>query len=117
MNKKKETSLSWNDFIKLGNPENAPDLPKQEELKFDLSKEIIRIHLEKKGRGGKEVSIVKGFSGTEKMLNDLGKTIKKKCGVGGSVKDGEIIIQGNKRSMILKILNDLGYNNVKLAGG
>lgn len=76
----------------------------------------LKVIYEKKGRGGKAVTLVKGFVGTEEDLNDLGRTLKTKCGVGGSAKDGEIIIQGEHKQKVLQILQDLGYK-AKLAGG
>ena len=118
-NKKKKKSLSWEEFTKLGNPENAPEFEddSDEEEKYDPSQDRVRIHLEKKGRRGKEVSIVRGINGDEEFIKELSKEIKRSCGVGGSVKDGEIIVQGNQRRKILEILVEKGYKNIKLAGG
>jgi len=75
----------------------------------------IRIHLDRKG-GGKLVSIIKGLVEPEHELSIICKELKKKCGVGGTVKNKEILIQGNKREVIQKLLLNRGYQ-VKLSGG
>lgn len=80
------------------------------------NEQYLEAHFSNKGRGGKTVTIVKGFEGPEEGLKDLAKILKKKCGVGGAVKDGEIIIQGNYRDKIMEILKKDGYN-VKRVGG
>lgn len=76
----------------------------------------LEAHFSNKGRGGKTVTVVKGFEGSNDDLKDLAKTLKKKCGVGGAVKEGEIIIQGNYRDKVMEILTKDGYN-VKRVGG
>lgn len=76
----------------------------------------LEAHFSSKGRGGKMVTVVKGFEGKEEDLVALGKQLKKKCGVGGSVKDGEIIIQGDVREKVMQILKEEGYK-VKRVGG
>ncbi len=79
-------------------------------------KQTLKVWLEKNSRGGKTVSIIKGYIGSEEELEKLGKLLKTRLGVGGSVKDGEILVQGDHRERILKILTDLGYQ-AKKAGG
>ena len=78
--------------------------------------QLLYVSLDRKNRGGKEVSLVEGFIGTNLDLKDLAKTLKSKCGVGGSVKNGDIIIQGNFVKKVIALLSDLGYH-VKQKGG
>ncbi len=111
-------NLSWEDFQKMGNPENAPDLPNEQESNQDMNWNTLsaRIHLEKKHRGGKTASIIRGLKISEDRLKTLAKELKAKCGVGGSVKDYEIIIQGDQRDKIIAHLQKLGIKDVKKAG-
>ncbi len=84
-------------------------------LAIDPSQQQIRLHLDRKG-GGKIVSIVRGLQESNDVLTVIAKDLKKGCGVGGSVKNGEILIQGNHREKIQKLLSKKGYA-VKLSGG
>jgi translation initiation factor 1 len=117
MSKEKPVAINWDDFVKLGNPKNVPEEPMEISDQFNPSSQNLRVHIDKKHRGGKEVTLITGWSGQTEILEDLGKTLKTKCGGGGTVKDNEIIIQGNHREKIMKILADLGYKNAKKAGG
>jgi translation initiation factor 1 len=76
----------------------------------------LYVSVDKKQRAGKEVTLVEGFIGAEDDLKELGKLLTSKCGVGGTVKDGEILIQGNFRDKIIDILVKVGYQ-VKRKGG
>lgn len=75
----------------------------------------LRVRLETKHRGGKTVTLIYGFVGTEEDLEKLGKALKNYCGTGGSAKEGEIIIQGNQREKILQWLLKNDYKNSKKA--
>lgn len=76
----------------------------------------LTVMLDRKARKGKAVTLVTGFVGVKSDLEDLGKRLKQKCAVGGAVKDGEIIIQGDFRQRILQLLTEEGYK-VKQSGG
>lgn len=85
--------------------EQAPTLPKKQQK--------LRLNMERAGRGGKTVTLVKGFVGTDSEIESLCKLLKQKCGVGGSVKDGEIIIQGDLRTKLVELLKKEGYTQTK----
>ena len=76
----------------------------------------LSICFEKKGRGGKGVTIIKGFKGNKKILEKLGKEIKIKLGIGGSNKNGQIILQGRIQEKIIRLLNEKGYKTKKVGG-
>lgn len=77
----------------------------------------LRVSIDRKQRKGKEVTLITGFVGPEEDLKALEKFLKSRCGVGGSAKDGEIIIQGNQRDKIVELLKGEGYSQTKAAGG
>jgi len=82
----------------------------EEEETLPPQKQKLIISLDKKQRKGKTVSLISGFIGKNEDLEELGKELKKKCGTGGSAKDGEIIIQGDFRNRLAEILKNDGYN-------
>jgi translation initiation factor 1 len=79
-------------------------------------RQVLRIWLDRV-KGGKEATVVKGFVGPDEQLAELARQLKNKCATGGNAKDGVIILQGDHRDKVLKLLGELGYKNVKKAGG
>lgn len=89
---------------------------KHDEETLPPGEQHLKLMIDRKQRKGKSAVVIAGFVGSDEDLKDLCKTIKMKCGVGGSAKGGEIIIQGDNRKKVAEILEKEGYN-VKLAGG
>ena len=77
---------------------------------LEPSRQRLTVTIDRRNRGGKLVTLVSGFVGTQEDLAALGKTLKVKCGVGGSAKDGEITIQGDLRDKVTELLRNMGYN-------
>lgn len=91
-----------------------PDFAYQEDTQTEEatpapSSQNLIVSIDRKGRAGKQVTLVTGFIGTSEDLADLGRALKVKCGVGGSAKDGEITIQGDFRDRVVALLKDMGY--------
>lgn len=88
----------------------------QNEETLPAHEQTLYVWIDKSGRKGKIATLVKNFAGSEDDLKDLGKLLKQKCGVGGSAKDGEIIIQGDVREKVIQILQAEGYKTKKAGG-
>ena len=117
MTKKKMQKISLDDFFKPPKEDESPfevftELSKEDSANsgaLDSSKQKILVRKERKGRGGKVVTLVNGLSQDEESLQEVCKILKQRCGVGGSVKSNQIIIQGDLGPKITDILKSLGY--------
>lgn len=103
----------WKDRLNVvysTNPDFKYDTDKEEEQDtLPKEKQQLRIQLDKRNRKGKAVTLITGFVGTSEDLEELGKFLKVKCGVGGSAKDHEVIVQGDLRNKVLELLQKEGY--------
>lgn len=96
--------------------------PEHEEQDFEMPEEKseqiepLICKYEKKGRNGKPVTIIEGFEGTDTELKNIAKKLKSSLGIGGSAKNGHIIIQGDNREKIMKILHEMGYKTKRVGG-
>ena len=104
-----------NKFSSLGNlvystnPDAIPDKAPDETSTLPPGQQKVKVSLDKKQRKGKVVTLVEGFIGRDEDLSKLGKGLKTKCGTGGSIKDGQIIIQGDFKLKITEWLKEWGY--------
>lgn len=108
----------WKDRLNVvysTNPDFKYESEKEEEQDtLPKEKQQLRISLDKRNRKGKAVTLITGFIGTNDDLEELGKFLKVKCGVGGSAKDGEIIVQGDLRKKVLELLQKEGYAKARI---
>ncbi len=86
----------------------------ESEATLPKEKQLLRVSLDKRNRKGKAVTLVTGFRGSDEDLQELGKLLKMRCGVGGSAKEGEIIVQGDHRTKVLDILQNEGYAKARI---
>jgi len=106
-----------NRFVFSTNPDFKPSADdNQQETTLPPNQQDLRVLIDRKQRRGKEVTLVTGFVGSEDDLKTLGKMLKTKCGGGGAVKNGEIMVQGNHRTKIIELLKKEGYK-AKASGG
>ncbi|HNQ12492.1 MAG TPA: translation initiation factor [Bacteroidia bacterium] len=102
-------------FVYSTNPDFKPIDQEEKTSSIKASEQDLRIWRESKNRGGKTVTIVKGYIGPDEEMIEIAKKLKNLCGCGGTVKDGEIIIQGDFRQKVTEYLNKQGYK-AKMAG-
>jgi translation initiation factor 1 len=113
---KKKKNKNKGGFVYSTNPDYEP--PEEEDSQETLppNQQDLRVSLDRKQRKGKEVTLITGFIGDNEDLKELGKSLKSKLGVGGSAKNGELIIQGDFRNEILSMLKEKGYKAKKSGG-
>jgi translation initiation factor 1 len=105
-----------NGMVYSTNPDFVFDYGEEEPVTLEPAKQNLRVMLDKKQRAGKKVTLITGFQGSDFELAALGKELKSACGVGGSVKDGEILLQGDFREKVLALLLQKGYSKTKISG-
>ena len=110
----------WKDRLNVvysTNPDFNYEMDDEEEqATLQPSQQCLRVQLDRKNRCGIVVTLITGFVGTEDDLKELGKFLKSKCGVGGSAKDGEVIVQGDFKQKVLELLKKEGYTQTKPVG-
>jgi translation initiation factor 1 len=108
--KRKDVVYSTNpDFNYESDNESLPET-------LPVNEQKLYVSIDRKSRKGKSVTLVEGFIGQSEDLKELSKTLKKSCGVGGTAKDDQIVVQGEFKDEIAKILIDMGYNTIKKGG-
>ena len=113
-------NLTWADLQAMGDPDksdiNIDQKIEPQEMAGKTYDDKVRVYIEKKGRSGKTVTLVKGLSLAAPQLDGLCKELKGKCGVGGKREGRDIMIQGDQRVKVIKAMIDKGYKDVKNAG-
>ena len=120
MSKKNNQNNDWKDRLNVvysTNPDFQYQTDEEEEQEtLAPQQQNLKVSIDRKQRAGKSVTLVQGFVGTADDLKELAKMLKSKCGVGGSAKDGEIIIQGEFKQKVYDLLLQAGYK-AKMSGG
>lgn len=110
----------WKDRLNVvysTNPDFRYETRDEEEAStLPPSQQKLRVQLDRKNRSGKVVTLVTGFTGSDDDLKELGRLLKSKCGVGGTAKNGEIIVQGDFKQKVLDLLKQAGYTQTKPVG-
>ena len=104
--------LDWKDILagKFGVEVPGPEAPDPEAAEPQgFRKQRLVVTIDRRRRSGKQVTLVTGFTGSDEALEALGKALKTRCGTGGTVKDGEILIQGDVRDKVVAILTEMGH--------
>lgn len=104
------------DFVYSTNPNFQPSLNEDEQEELAPEKQQMKVLLDRKNRGGKTATLITGYIGSEASIKELGKELKNKCGCGGTVKEGEILIQGDVRDKVIFLLEGMGYKAKKSGG-
>ena len=111
-NKKKRVGITYST-----NPDFEYSFEEDQQEDIDPSEQRLKVMIDRKQRKGKSVTLITGFEGSDEGLKELAKMLKSKCGVGGSAKDGEIIIQGALKQKVYDLLMKEGYQQTKMVGG
>lgn len=111
------TGVEGNSFFDHINLEKTESNESLSTPRKEVKTMAVRVQLDRKKRKGKDVTLVTGLNIYEEELSDLCKEIKKTCGTGGSIKNGEILIQGDFVKKVIEFLRDNGFNNTKRIGG
>lgn len=113
-----KTNNDWKDRLNVvysTNPDYKYDSEDEEEVvALPKEKQLLRIELDKRNRKGKSVTLITNFVGSDDDLQDLAKSLKTRCGVGGSARDGEILLQGDFRTKVLELLQKDGYAKARI---
>jgi translation initiation factor 1 len=108
----------WVNVVYSTNPDFQYEQEPEEQFKtLEKNQQKLYVSIDRKQRAGKEVTLIEGFIGSEEDHKELGRLIKTKCGVGGAVKENEILVQGNFRDKVFDLLQKEGYSQTKKKGG